>query len=123
LEELKKEIYIGGVEEGETFSLIETTGALEKVTPEWKEANKGKYDVIGTKFVYKEKIKPDGTHDKFKCRGSLRRDELTRLLRALGIKPPTTYSPNLEKCNLNSSQVKSLSEGILHLEPLVKYSL
>jgi hypothetical protein len=31
----------------ETYSLIETTGALEVVTPEWLEANKGKYDVIG----------------------------------------------------------------------------
>jgi hypothetical protein len=64
-EKWKKEIH------RETFSLIETTGAFEKVTPEWIEANKGKYDVIGTKFVDKEKIKPDGSYDKFKCRGSL----------------------------------------------------
>jgi hypothetical protein len=48
-----------------------------------------------TKFVYKEKIKPDGTLDKLKCRGALRGDELTRLLRALGIKPTPTYSPTI----------------------------
>jgi hypothetical protein len=54
--------------------------------------NKGKYDIIGIKFVYKEKIKPDGTPDKLKCRGSLRG---ARLLLALGIKPPPTYSPTI----------------------------
>jgi hypothetical protein len=45
--------------------------------------------------VHKEKIKPDGTPDKLKCRGTLRGDELNRLLAVLGIKPPPTYSPTI----------------------------
>jgi hypothetical protein len=88
----------------ETYSLIETTGALEEVSPEWLEANKGKYDVIGTKFDYKEKIKPDGSPDKLKCRGALRGDKLTRLLL---VKPPPTYSPCIS--NLTFMTVLSLA--------------
>jgi hypothetical protein len=79
----------------EITSLLETSGALEEVTEEWMIRNRGDFDVIGMKIVYKEKQKADGSFDKLKCRASLRGDMLTKILIILGFKPPAIYSPTI----------------------------
>ena len=94
----------------EVESLISTTRTLVPITAE--EAQASSAIQIGTTLKCKRKKKGDGSADKHKARAAARGDQLARIYKARGIKPPESFSPTVSAVTFALLLQVAVSKGL-----------